>query len=328
MSGTREEAENVVTTSTPGIGYRLQQARERKKLTIAEVASQLRFTRATLIHLEQEEWDKLHSRTYARGYLLNYVKYLGLPSDDMLSMFNAQYGDTERPTNLLLTTRLTEEKPFPWVSSLLAVVVLISAALIYQYWPQQGIETGQSSVDGSDTSLAGSPALSAPDAQLLDEDAGIRPAPDNAQDTRDVNKLNGTPSIPLVIDSMPADMAESEEQNLTQPSPEIAEVNDAESQAIVTESVEMPPAEPIAGGEAALTLVITEASWVEVKDDSGNTLISRVLEQETVDLTGPTPFTVRIGNVAGTTLRFNGSVVDLEAYRKNNVARLTLGDES
>ena len=75
MTAASDETTNHVVASTPGIGHRLQQARERKKLTIAEAASQLRFTRATVIHLEQEEWDKLHSRTYARGYLLNYVMH-------------------------------------------------------------------------------------------------------------------------------------------------------------------------------------------------------------------------------------------------------------
>ncbi|MEX0615075.1 MAG: DUF4115 domain-containing protein, partial [Methylophaga sp.] len=81
-------------------------------------------------------------------------------------------------------------------------------------------------------------------------------------------------------------------------------------------------------GEANLTVVATESSWVEVKDNGGNTLLSRVLEQETVNLTGSAPLSVRVGNVAGTTLRFNDNPVDLETYRRNNVARLTLGAKS
>ena len=328
MTATNDD-ENAVVASTPGIGYRLQQARERKKLTIAEVASQLRFTRATVIHLEQEEWDKLHSRTYARGYLLNYVKFLGLPSDDMLSMFNAVYGDAERPTNLLVTKTLPDDRAFPWVSSLLIVIVLIIAAVAYQYWPQQGFDAAPQ----SDSSIINSDdyqspvAQTAPDAALLEDDSGIQPNPVNAQDTRDVSKLNDLPATPLMIESMPAEMADGEQQNLTTPAAEIAEINAAET-AVSADEVRAEVTAPVTDGEAELTLEITEASWVEVKDDAGNTLISRVLEQETVDLTGPAPLAVRIGNVSGTTLRYNDAIVDLDAYRRNNVARLTLGDDS
>lgn len=328
MSAASDEANHVVA-STPGIGYRLQQARERKKLSIAEAASQLRFTRATVIHLEQEEWEKLHSRTYARGYLLSYAKFLHLPVDDMLSAFNAQYGDTERPTNLLMTKTLPEDKPFPWLSSLIIIIVLIIAAAAYQYWPQQGFDLAQNpDTDMVDGSIQSSPPEAAPEADLLDGDNGIQQNPVNAEDTRDVNKLNALPATPLMIESMPADMASNEQQNLTEPTPEAAEINAAEAQAATSEAMSAEQTAPAVTDEAKLTVVITEASWVEVKDQDGNTLISRVLERETVDLTGPVPFTVRIGNVAGTSLRFNNEAVDLDAYRQNNVARLTLGAES
>ena len=136
-----------------------------------------------------------------------------------------------------------------------------------------------------------------------------------------------------MIDSMPADMAINEQQNLTEPAPEIAEIDAAEaavadaSDTVSTESAETDENAVSDPGEASLRLEITEASWIEVKDNNGNTLISRVLEQETVDLSGPAPFNVRIGNVAGTVMRFNNNPVDLGAYQQNNVARLTLGDE-
>lgn len=333
MTAASDETTNHGVASTPGIGYRLQQARERKKLTIAEAASQLRFTRATVIHLEQEEWDKLHSRTYARGYLLNYVKFLGLPSDDMLAAFNVQYGETERPTNLLLTKTLPEEKQFPWLSSLLIVIVLAIAALAFQYWPQQAVKWSAEQESSSDNTLDAVPQA-APAAELLDDDIGIQAQPSNANDTRDVTKVDDGQVTPLMIDSMPAEMATSEQQNLTEPDSETAEIDAAEaavaeaSEGVTPENTETDENAVSNPGEALLRLEITEASWIEVKDNNGNTLISRVLEQETVDLTGTAPFSVRIGNVAGTTMRFNNNLVDLGAYQQNNVARLTLGDES
>ncbi len=327
MSAVSDEANNVAA-STTGVGYRLQQARERKKLSIAETASQLRFTRATVVHLEQEEWDKLHSRIYARGYLLSYVKFLGLPSDEMLSAFNAQYGETERPSNLLVSKTMPLEKPFPWMSSFLIVMVLIIAALAYQYWPQQGFElTQQSDAEISDSNVE-PPLSTPPSTERLNGDLDIQATPQNAQDARGVSKLNETPAIPMTTESMPADMTTDEQQNPNELNVETTPTDAADdSVEVINEAVNVEEASPVTNGNADLTLIISEPSWIEVKDNAGNTLISRVLEEETVDLTGPAPLAIRIGNVAGTRLRFNNKAIDLEPYRQNNIARLTLGAE-
>lgn len=326
MSAANDDANNVVA-ATPGVGYRLQQARERKKLSITDAATQLRFTRATVVHLEQEEWDKLHSRIYARGYLLSYTKFLGLPSDDMLSAFNAQYGEAERP-NLLLNKTFPVEKPFPWLSSLLVITVLIIAALAYHYWPQQSFTSSQQSDAQAINDTAESMLQTAPETELMNDDISIQANPQNAQDTRGVSKLDEKPVSALTIESMPVDMTNSEQQTQTEPMPEAAEVNAAEAMAVNNQETPVEAATPAANGEANLTLVITDASWIEVKDKAGNTLLSRVLEQEAVDLNGPAPLAIRIGNVAGTRLRFNDKEVDLEPFRQNNIARLTLGAET
>lgn len=319
MSATSDETNHVVA-STPGIGYRLQQAREGKKLSVADAASQLRFTRAAVIHLELEEWDKLHGRIYARGYLLSYVKFLGLPVDDMLSAFNAQYGEIERerPSKLLMTKSLPDEKPFPWLSSLLIIIVLAIAAVAYQYWSKQDNESSQQS------SINSNSPLPVPETDLLDDDAGIQANPGNARDTRDVSKLDALRGTPMIVESVPAETAIQAQQNPA----EMADINVVEAQA---ENSELMIQQEVAAGtrnEANLTVVATESSWVEVKENGGNTLLSRVLEQETVNLTGTVPLTIRVGNVAGTSLRFNDNPVDLETYRRNNVASLTLGAES
>ncbi|MDX1573667.1 MAG: DUF4115 domain-containing protein [Methylophaga sp.] len=327
MTAVSNEANNVAA-STPGVGYRLQQARERKKLSIAETANQLHFTRATVVHLEQEEWDKLHSRIYARGYLLSYVKFLGLPSDEMLSAFNAQYGDSERPSNLLVSKTMPLEKPFPWMSSFLIVMVLIIAALAYQYWPQQGFELTQpQEAEINNSSFESTVSMESNVERLNEDDYDIQATPQNAQDTRDVSKLDETPVSPVITEPMPADTVNNEQQNPAESDAEILQANVADAPEINNEALPAETSPQPTDVDAELTLVIGEPSWIEVKDKVGNTLISRVLEEETVALNGPAPLAIRIGNVAGTRLRFNDKEVDLEPYRQNNIARLTLGAE-
>ena len=80
-----------------------------------------------------------------------------------------------------------------------------------------------------------------------------------------------------------------------------------------------------AAGDLAVTLKATAASWVEVVDAHGETLISRVLAGgEEEQLSGVAPLKVKIGNVAGTQLLVRGKPMDLHSQSKDNVARLEL----
>ena len=86
-----ENDDNVVADTVLTVGQQLKQAREAKKITISEVAAQLRLTKDSIIYLEKNQWDKLHGRAYARGYLSSYVNFLALPKDELLAAFNIEY---------------------------------------------------------------------------------------------------------------------------------------------------------------------------------------------------------------------------------------------
>ncbi|AFJ02170.1 hypothetical protein Q7C_1008 [Methylophaga frappieri] len=349
---TTSQDDIAIVTETPGIGYRLQQAREAKKLSIAEASVQLRLTRTIIMHLEQEAWDSLYSRTYARGYLLGYARFLGLPEDEILADFNTHYGHVDRPTSLLIKQDLPEHNQLPWKALSLFAVVIVLGWLIYQQLLPNAANPAPPFVPERAESTDND-TLSETDLAVSDEDSGIRAYPQGGNETRGVSKITENQAvIPIRVESMPAQMAEQELQNLTAPEgeergqeqnenvasteqelvPEQTENVESTEEKMTPEidatvEVETTEREPLLPGEASLRLRVTEPSWLEVKDNGGNTLLNRVLEQETVDLHGPMPFTVRVGNVAGTEIQFNETVVDMSPYQQSNVARLTLGAE-
>jgi cytoskeleton protein RodZ len=76
---------------------------------------------------------------------------------------------------------------------------------------------------------------------------------------------------------------------------------------------------------ATLQVKANAASWVEVVDAGGQSLISRIVAAgETVDVDGALPLKLRIGNAGGTQVSFRGQPVDLAAYTRENVARFEL----
>ncbi len=143
MSDLHDE-EIAIKEPTVSVGEQLKLAREAKKMTVGEIAAQLRLTQETIINLEAEKWEKLHGRAYARGYFLSYVKFLGLPEHEMLAVFNLDYKTTDSAST---APRMFEPKRarFPWLQLILVIAVIAATWFAYQQW-----QRSQSDSDTSD----------------------------------------------------------------------------------------------------------------------------------------------------------------------------------
>jgi len=117
------------------VGLLLKEAREAKNLSLLDVAAELRLTRDVVAHIEQQQWDKLHGRPYARGYFLNYVKFLQLDESEMLRNFNQQYKNDE--PELVLSKKIEPsqtEKTVPWGGIVFVVLALALTGFAYNHW--------------------------------------------------------------------------------------------------------------------------------------------------------------------------------------------------
>jgi cytoskeleton protein RodZ len=121
----------TIDDSSLSLGEQLKSAREEKKLSVTEVASQLRFTQETIQNLESENWALLHGRAYARGYFLSYVKFLGLSESDMVEAFNVAYVVNESAPPRIYQSPSSD---FPWFKVILIVIVLGITYVGYEQW--------------------------------------------------------------------------------------------------------------------------------------------------------------------------------------------------
>lgn len=81
--------EVFVTDSTFGI--RLARARAEKGIGLEKVADDLKILKRYLVAIEAEKFDEMPEHAYARGFVINYAKYLGLDSQSVASDFEASY---------------------------------------------------------------------------------------------------------------------------------------------------------------------------------------------------------------------------------------------
>lgn len=87
------EEETAVPT---GVGPQLRAARERKGLTLDQVAAETRISKRHLELIEDGEFDEMPGRTYAVGFAKNYAKVVGLDQNDVAEMVRAEMR-LERP---------------------------------------------------------------------------------------------------------------------------------------------------------------------------------------------------------------------------------------
>lgn len=74
----------------PGVGPQLRAARERKGLTLDQVASETRISRHHLEHIEEGDFAALPGRTYAIGFARTFAKVVDLDQEDVVAMVRAE----------------------------------------------------------------------------------------------------------------------------------------------------------------------------------------------------------------------------------------------
>jgi cytoskeleton protein RodZ len=306
MTESHSEEPNVVSSSVD-VGRRLREAREAKKISISDAAAQLRVTRSAIVHLEEQDWDKLHGRTYARGYFLSYTKFLGLPQDEMLAGFNIEFTETDKrsPSVAPIQQIKPAKSTFPWLPLILLITVAVLTWFAYQQW--QATKLVQNNEPAEQTLL-----------EPLNETANENNAdPVPITESNEIS-LEEQPLIPNETDtSEPTlDTADTalDESFETETSPPVEDAESATAEATT---------------EKNLIIGINADCWVEVRDASQQVLISRVVRAgNTVELTGTLPLQVSLGQANAASVRFDGDIIDITEYTRGNVARFTLGEDS
>jgi cytoskeleton protein RodZ len=77
------------------IGSALRAARERQGLELSEIERETRIRERYLAALEEERFELLPARAYAKGFLRVYADFLGLDGRLIVEEFNARFPDAE-----------------------------------------------------------------------------------------------------------------------------------------------------------------------------------------------------------------------------------------
>lgn len=122
--------EPQLASEPPPVGERLREAREKKKLSLDDVAAQTRIPLRHLSSIETGDWENLPAPTYTIGFAKNYAAAVGLDRTEIGNQLREEMGGQRFAANATdvfepADPRRTMPKSLV-IGAILAVVVLIA----------------------------------------------------------------------------------------------------------------------------------------------------------------------------------------------------------
>ena len=314
------------------VGELLCKTRESKKLSIDQVATALRIGPKQITSMENNAFHELPDAMIARGFLRNYAKFLGLDSEPLISKMKSIQPDTEKKSISMSSANIVMSEdqqksmmPYVWSS----VLVLVSLLLWYIYveWMpliHSQLDSAKSAVqemaapltDETSPSKTDSSAkiavqsVGAPEQKVPDSDRPMIPSAVVQVDTSQSSTTPTDKSSALAVASEPTIPATVDTQPISNTA--LTNVKPAETK-------------QVSSSAKSLEVICQETTWVHIKDANGLVIFDRVLPAGAHEvISGQSPFGVVIGNAPATTLKYGQDTIDLSAYTKIRVARLTL----
>jgi cytoskeleton protein RodZ len=304
VTATQEQSPNDIDGLAPvaasaGAGARLRAAREAAGLSLDQVAQQLKLAPRQVKALEDESFGELPGRTFSRGFVRNYARLLHLDAQDLLAHLPdvAQAPALESPT-LHSTGAMIAELPSTsapkaglgrWLIPLILIGCIVAAAA-YEWYRGGLSNNAEPARTVSDATDHRAPATTSPAVALPN---------------------------PLASSSQTA----ASQTTVSQSAPPAASMRDS----VATPAGGSTFPTSAAPGDAVLLLTYQGPSWTEIRDRSGQLVVSRLVAAGSVEpVKGAPPFDIVLGNAHVVTLVYRGTSVDLSPYTRQNVARLTL----
>lgn len=271
-------------------GVTLRAARTAQNLSVGEVARQLRLSVAQVEALEAGAFARLPGPVFVRGFIRNYARLLKVNPEPLLqSVVPAPLAESQAPIAIA-----PRGEPMPvarrrrWPAYAIAAAVFVIVLAAYEYYLQQP------TTDATPV---------APEATVVP----VAPLPTIGQGAAPASTAAAPPEIP--VGDRPQEIA-------------AGGVAGASAAALVVDGA-VGASPSAAKGEVVMNF--DGDSWVEIRDQSGEAIFSRVNHRGTEQrVSGTPPLAVVIGNARGVRLTYNDRSIDLEPHTRHTVARLTL----
>ncbi|MDO3385124.1 helix-turn-helix domain-containing protein [Gilvimarinus sp. SDUM040013] len=303
-------------SSEQSLGKALAEARIRQGKSCEEVARALNIQPDKLKALEEDQYDKLFSPVFVRGYIRSYAKMCGVDSEPLIALYDANHDAAEDQPPLIndsLNVKM-KNKRAKWPARVSLIVGIIACwALAYWYFgsaePEPTAPASTEQEAQSEQSSAATSSVSQKRFSAAEEDDLAKPLRNDTEPAAD-----GSPASKLPEESAVDQAQTSTMEEIQSP----IETN-------VVESVEVAESqEPDATAQDSLVMHFTEDCWVSVADAAGDVIVAELRTAGTVlSLTGRGPFDITLGNAKAADVLVNSLPVAIPNSGNDNVVHFS-----
>lgn len=286
-----------------GFGDRLRREREMRGVSLEEIAESTKIGTRSLRALEEGDFEKLPGGIFNKGFVRAYSRFLGLDEDQTVADFDSawkEYEAAKRPVQLPEPEEQNSgEFRSTWLIVAAIVVVLVATGWYFvrrhsQAAPRETVATAPPAIDNS------------------------QPAPAAANASAQTSSTNPSSQAPAVAASSTKKPVQAN----------IAKSASASDSAI-NKSSEQPGKDTSradANAPILLEVFAHEDSWLSVSADGKNLGQGLLSAQKSRTIRAQKEVRLKLGNVAGVEVSFNGRPVNIDGEPKQ-VKELTFTPE-
>ncbi|MCF4010157.1 RodZ domain-containing protein [Rheinheimera sp. UJ63] len=321
--------EQLEASSAPEltVGQILRQTREKRGLSLKDVAQQLNLKAEVLQCIEADEPDKNILPTFMRGYVRAYARYLKLPELPLLKQFEQAHHVNSAPVKTMKTfsnrqAKQQTEARFMWLTYLIAAILLASLAI----WFWQGSRdfvTSDSLPTSSTTPALTESSGTIPLTQTVTQPSSWEspPAANNAADNSNEPESSVSESV---TQSNPSALPSSVPV-VELPAPSTDTLLAPENNELATESF----GDSNDSGLDRLKMTFAENCWIDVVDASGERVAYGTKQAGYImELNAKAPFVITLGNPSVVAIELNQQPYDMSKYPGGRVAKFTLSGQN
>lgn len=284
-----------------GFGEKMRREREMRGVSLEEISGSTKIGTRSLKALEEEDFEKLPGGIFNKGFVRAYARFLGLDEEQAVTDFEAAWREHEAENGPVLDVQpdLEEREAESSSNRLLAIAVIVllavvAAGAVKYFLGKRAASTTQASTPESHDSLP--PPVSA---------EGPPPATSS--------------SVSEPAESSKANSASSDsagDKNSPEPSPKVVASPAGTTKTSSAEGLSSGSESGPSNSAILLEVTAHEDSWLSVFAD-GKSLGQGILTaQKSRTIRAKKEVRLRVGNVAGIEVSFNGRPVNIDGEPK------------
>ncbi len=278
-------------------GERLRRQREMRGVSLEEISKSTKIGIRSLKAIEDEDFEKLPGGIFNKGFVRAYARFLGLDEEEIVADFEEAWNAFEAERNpQVLEVPEEEERPSSSRSVWSIVLLILIAAAAGAWYGYQRMRAAQAAAPQSTLPQIPAEASSRSTTNQNPPVSQDQPTPAPALPIQNGNSTH---------ESEPAKPAQVVEgaKSTAKPEPSANKAS-ASAAAALTGSVEAAP--------IRLRVFARADSWLSVSAD-GKDLGQGILSaQKTRSIRAQKEIRLKIGNIGGVEISFNGQPVDVD----------------